>query len=297
MNEWWCATKSNDRVKEARTSCCVGCFDSCHSVFSCVVLPTCERAAVWAEPLSYSLFWSLYGCISFYCVSKKDRMLGISLAEICNSGECRAGNILLELLVHISLVRWGAACAVLWCWQSGILSAYESIFVWFICFIALMIQRHFILSESLSREGSIIVGGCLGIIGILMPKLLESYEMLQAYCFDSSCGADNQLGIVQYEVAIAASASLATLFAVGVLAPTWKLWIFGLYYDDGRKSLGGVELQVAKESWLQDSSVSDATLRKTPQRNTIPHPLLEAAVSGVVAGVCLSIVSRLFGRR
>ena len=181
--------------------------------------------------------------------------------------------------------------------QSGILSAYESIFVWFICFIALMIQRHFILSESLSREGSIIVGGCLGIIGILMPKLLESYEMLQAYCFDSSCGADNQLGIVQYEVAIAASASLATLFAVGVLAPTWKLWIFGLYYDDGRKSLGGVELQVAKESWLQDSSVSDATLRKTPQRNTIPHPLLEAAVSGVVAGVCLSIVSRLFGRR
>ena len=181
--------------------------------------------------------------------------------------------------------------------QSGILSAYESIFVWFICFIALMIQRHFILSESLSREGSIIVGGCLGIIGILMPKLLESYEMLQAYCFDSSCGADNQLGIVQYEVAIAASASLATLFAVGVLAPTWKLWIFGLYDDDGRKSLGGVELQVAKESWLQDSSVSDATLRKTPQRNTIPHPLLEAAVSGVVAGVCLSIVSRLFGRR
>lgn len=181
--------------------------------------------------------------------------------------------------------------------QSGILSAYESIFVWFICFIALVIQRYFLVSEGLSREGNVVVGGCLGIIGILMPKLLESYEMIQAYCFDSSCGADNQLGIVQYEVAIALSASLATLFAVGVLAPSWKLWIFGLYDDDNRKSLGGVGLQVAKESWLQDSSVSDATLRKTPQRNTIPHPLLEAAVSGVVAGVCLSIVSRLFGRR
>ena len=160
-----------------------------------------------------------------------------------------------------------------------------------------MIQRYFLVSEGLSREGNVVVGGCLGIIGILMPKLLESYEMIQAYCFDSSCGADNQLGIVQYEVAIALSASLATLFAVGVLAPTWKLWIFGLYDDDNRKTLGGVGLQVAKESWLQDSSVSDATLRKTPQRNMIPHPLLEAAVSGVVAGVCLSIVSRLFGRR
>lgn len=181
--------------------------------------------------------------------------------------------------------------------QSGILSAYESIFVWFICLVALVIQRYFLVSEGLSREGNVVVGGCLGIIGILMPKLLESYEMIQAYCFDSSCGADNQLGIVQYEVAIALSASLATLFAAGVLAPTWKLWIFGLYDDDNRKSLGGVGLQVAKESGLQDSSLSAVVLRKTPQRNTIPHPLLEAAVSGAVAGVCFAIVSRLLGRR
>ena len=180
--------------------------------------------------------------------------------------------------------------------QSGILSAYESIFVWFICFIALVIQRHFILSESLSREGNVIVGGCLGVIGILMPKLLESYEMLQAYCYDSSCGADNQLGIAQYEVAIAASASLATLFAAGVFAPTWKLWIFGLY-DDDHKRLDRGGLQVANESELQDSSPSAAVLRKRPQRNVTPHPLLEAAVSGAVAGVCFSIVSRLFGRR
>lgn len=181
--------------------------------------------------------------------------------------------------------------------QSGILSAYESIFVWFICFIALVIQRYFLVSEGLSREGNVVVGGCLGIIGILMPKLLESYEMIQAYCFDSSCGADNQLGIVQYEVAIALSASLATLFAVGVLAPSWKLWIFGLYDDDNRKSLGGVGLQVAEESGLQDSSLSAVVLRKAPQCNTIPHPLLEAAVSGVVAGVCFAVVSRLFSRR
>ena len=181
--------------------------------------------------------------------------------------------------------------------QSGILSAYESIFVWFICFIALVIQRHFILSESLSREGNVIVGGCLGVIGILMPKLLESYEMLQAYCYDSSCGADNQLGIAQYEVAIAASASLATLFAAGVFAPTWKLWIFGLYDDDDHKRLDRGGLQVANESELQDSSPSAAVLRKRPQRNVTPHPLLEAAVSGAVAGVCFSIVSRLFGRR
>ena len=130
-----------------------------------------------------------------------------------------------------------------------------------------------------------------------MPKLLESYEMLQAYCYDSSCGADDQLGIVQYEVAIAASASLATLFAAGVLAPTWKLWIFGLYDYDDRKRLDRGGLQVANESELQDSSPSASVLRKQPQRNVTPHPLLEAAVSGVVAGVCLSIANRLFGRR
>lgn len=59
--------------------------------------------------------------------------------------------------------------------ESGILSAYESIFVWFICLIALVIQRHFMFTDDLSREGNVIVGGCLGIIGILMPKLLESY--------------------------------------------------------------------------------------------------------------------------
>ena len=181
--------------------------------------------------------------------------------------------------------------------QSGILSAYESIFVWFICLIALVIQRHFLLVEGLSHEGNVIVGGCLGVIGILMPKLLESYEMLQAYCYDSSCGADNQLGIVQYEVAIAASASLATLFAASVLAPTWKLWIFGLYADDDREHLDGGELQVAEESKLQESSLSSSGLPKPPYRNSIPHPLLGAAVSGVVAGVCFSVVNRVFSRR
>ena len=181
--------------------------------------------------------------------------------------------------------------------QSGILLAYESIFVWFICLIALVIQRHFLLVEGLSHEGNVIVGGCLGVIGILMPKLLESYEMLQAYCYDSSCGADNQLGIVQYEVAIAASASLATLFAASVLAPTWKLWIFGLYADDDREHLEGGELQIAEESKLQESSLSFSGLQQPPYRNSIRNPLLGAAVSGVVAGVCFSVVSRLFSRR
>lgn len=181
--------------------------------------------------------------------------------------------------------------------ESGILSAYESIIVWFICFIALLIQRHFMLSDSLSREGNVIVGGCLGVIGVLMPKLLDSYEMLQAYCYDSSCGADNQLGIAQYEVAIASSASLATLFVAGVLAPTWKLWIFGLYADDDREHLDGGELQVAEEAKLQESSLSSSGIQQPPYRNSTPHPLLGAAVSGVVAGVCFSVVNRLFRRR
>ena len=243
------------------------CFGLSAVVFPFLIfLRRCQQAASpWRKYAAVEIVVQAIFCFSFSCIFRL--LNGGPLAQFYGVGE------------------------------SGVLSAYESIFVWFICLIALVIQRHFMFTDDLSREGNVIVGGCLGIIGILMPKLLESYEMLQAYCYDSSCGADDQLGIVQYEVAIAASASLATLFAAGVLAPTWKLWIFGLYDDDDRKRLDRGGLQVANESELQDSSPSASVLRKQPQRNVTPHPLLEAAVSGVVAGVCLSIANRLFGRR
>lgn len=102
---------------------------------------------------------------------------------------------------------------------SGVVSAYEVILVWVICLIALIIQMTLVHYDSLHREANLIVGGSLAVVGILLPKMLESYEVLQAYCAAGECDANYRLGIAWYEIALAFSASLAALFVAGVLTP------------------------------------------------------------------------------
>ena len=105
---------------------------------------------------------------------------------------------------------------------SGVVSAYEVILVWAICLIALIIQMTLVHYDSLHREANLIVGGSLAVVGILLPKMLESYEVLQAYCAAGECDANYRLGIAWYEIALAFSASLAALFVAGVLTPVWR---------------------------------------------------------------------------
>lgn len=202
---------------------------------------------------------------------------------------------------------------------AGVVSAYEALLVLAICLFSLSTQMMLVHYDSLHREATLIVGGSLAVVGILLPKMLESYEVLQAYCAAAECDADYRLGIAWYEVALAFSAALAALFVAGVLTPVWRPRLYQLFDPDTHREIcsplpahdpidvpssdqgdargeaeGHGSPVVLDESKVR--SVSSAVGVAEP-RSSASRELVSAAVTGVVAGVCFSIASRLVGRR
>ena len=202
---------------------------------------------------------------------------------------------------------------------SGVVSAYEVILVWAICLIALIIQMTLVHYDSLQREANLIVGGSLAVVGILLPKLFESYEVLQAYCADAKCDAEYRLGIALYEVSLAFSASLAALFVAGVLTPMWRPRLYQLFDPDSPcetcSPLPGhdlIDVPSSDQGGARGEAeghgslvvLDESKVRSVPSvvgvaepRSSASRQLASAAVTGVVAGVCFSVVSRLFSRR
>lgn len=202
---------------------------------------------------------------------------------------------------------------------SGVVSAYEVILVWALYLIASIIQMTLVHYDSLHREATLIVGGSLAVVGIVLPKMLESYEVLQAYCAAAECDAKYRLGIAWYEVSLAFSASLAALFVAGVLTPVWRPRLYQLFepdrpcetclplpahdlidvpssdYGDARGEAEGHGSPVVLAE-RKVSSMPSAVASAEP-RSSASRQLASAAVTGVVAGVCFSVVSRLFTRR
>lgn len=202
---------------------------------------------------------------------------------------------------------------------SGVVSAYEVFLVWALCLIASIIQMTLVHYDSLHREATLIVGGSLAVVGILLPKMLESYEVLQAYCAAAECDAEYRLGMAWYEVALAFSASLAALFVAGVLTPVWRPRLYQLFdsdrpcetcsplpeYDpidvpssDRGDACGEVEGH-GSPVVLDERKVSSApsAVGVAEPRSSASRELVSASVTGVVAGVCFLVVSRLFNRR
>ena len=178
---------------------------------------------------------------------------------------------------------------------SGVVSAYEVILVWAICLIALIIQMTLVHYDSLHRE------------------------VLQAYCAAGECDANYRLGIAWYEIALAFSASLAALFVAGVLTPVWRPRLYQLFAPDRSCEIslpipvhdlihvpssdqgdpsGGAE-DHGSPVVLDERKVSSVPSAVGPAEpcSSASRLLASAAVSGVVAGVCFSVGSRLFSRR
>ena len=205
--------------------------------------------------------------------------------------------------------------------QSGVLSVYEAMFVWLICLVAIIIQLSLINYDRLYRQANLIVGGSLAVVGIMMSKLLESYEVLQAYCYEASCGADLLLMIAQYEIAASFAFSLLALFVAGVFMPLWRTWLYGLFdgttpclicsrnarrnigqpvtaglYEDSAGGLGdATSASDLEESMARAESVPPAV--GATRGDGLSRQWMGAAVSGVVAGVCFSVANRVFSRR
>ena len=202
---------------------------------------------------------------------------------------------------------------------AGVVSAYEAILILALCLFSLIIQMMLVHYDSLHREVTLIVGGSLAVVGILLPKMLESYEVLQAYCAAAECDANYRLGIAYYEVALAFSASLAALFVAGVLTPVWRPRLYQLFAPDRPCEIsspipahdlihvpsldqsdpsGGAEGH-GNPVVLNESKVSSVPSAVGPAepRSSAFRQLASAAVSGLVAGACFSVASRLFSRR
>ena len=202
---------------------------------------------------------------------------------------------------------------------AGVVSAYEAILVLAICLISLITQMMLVHYDSLHREVTLIVGGSLAVVGILLPKMLESYEVLQAYCAAAECDAEYRLGIAWYEVALAFSASLAALFVAGVLAPVWRPRLYQLFDPDSPREICSplpahdlIDVPSSEQGDARGEAeghgspvvLDECKVRSVPSavgvvepRSSASRQLASAAATGVVAGVCFSIASRLFSRR
>ena len=219
-----------------------------------------------------------------------------------------------------------------------------------------------------------VVGGILIIMGIMMPKLLESWTLLSAHCSIGNCAPDQFEVFVVFKMGIAYAVGLSVMFVVGLFSETIVQFIRSSEEElsvvskessladshnaevpvsereiatASDKQSGDVELAPGSSSaatcapqetaggvvppvcseetsdrptvLLASSSVSrgdDEGLTRSmksvmgPVDVSVPvesssgsgsvavsKRLMSAAVTGVVAGVCFSVASRLFSRR
>ena len=220
--------------------------------------------------------------------------------------------------------------------QPGLVSTYEAFFIYLLSLVCVVFQSWLIAYERHQNQLTTVVGGVLVIIGILMPKLLESYSILRAYCSEGGCALGDVDAFALFEMGIACAAALAAMFVVGLFSES----IRGLFRSSeeevsavskGPSPAGSrnaevpiptSEVAIASDKQNKESEelpASSSVATRVPQEPAndvvipaqaterlasacgpgvaVPKQLMGAAVSGLVAGACFSIASRLFGRR
>ena len=220
--------------------------------------------------------------------------------------------------------------------QPGLVSTYEVFFIYLLSLVCAVFQFWLIAYERHQNELTTVVGGVLVIIGILMPKLLESYSILRAYCSEGGCASGDVDAIALFEMGIACAAALAAMFVVGLFSES----IRGLFRSSeeevsavskGSSPAGSRNAEVPvserdiatasdkqnKESEELPASSSVATRVSQEAADgvvvsaqaterlasacgsgcAVSKQLMSAVVCGLVAGACFSVASGLFGRR
>lgn len=258
--------------------------------------------------------------------------------------------------------------------EPGLVSTQEVIFIWVLFLVGALFQCILIEFENRRAEVDKVVGGILIIMGIMMPKLLESWTLLSAHCSIGNCAPDQFEVFVVFKMGIAYAVGLSVMFVVGLFSETIVQFIRSSEEElsvvskessladshnaevpvsereiatASDKQSGDVELAPGSSSaatcapqetaggvvppvcseetsdrptvLLASSSVSrgdDEGLTRSmksvmgPVDVSVPvesssgsgsvavsKRLMSAAVTGVVAGVCFSVASRLFSRR
>ena len=221
--------------------------------------------------------------------------------------------------------------------ESVVVSGYESIFIWVLFVVGATLQTISVAQKDRRGEINTVVAGILGVMGILLPRLLESYSILRARCSNVGCESSvNDLTFLM-EMAIGYAVSLSTMFVLGVFSPgivrmmTWivkSVDVKGVgsssadshngnnirvsaseSADSSDKQNDGIKLplvslptsicasQEAADNVAVPVQSEDRLTRSSGLGLAVPTLLMGAAASGLVAGACFSVVNRLFNRR
>lgn len=221
--------------------------------------------------------------------------------------------------------------------DSEIVSFYEAYFIYGLFIVGSLFQCVMIEHEDKISKVNKVIGGVLAITGILVPKLLESWSLLTVRYYENSCGkcckVDLLAGILELQMGVAYAVGLAVMAAIGLFAESIVRFIRskvsamskGSSPDDSQntevpvpaseitaasdKQNDGVELAPGSSSTAtcvpQEAADGGAIPAQTVETLAsasgsgvdLPKSWMSAAVSGLLAGACFSVASRLFSRR
>ena len=198
-----------------------------------------------------------------------------------------------------------------------VISADSSYIALFLILIGLTVMIAYCTSERMFRLSCRMIVGILAIVGILLPDVLNSYRVVKVIvseCGDNStCGDEGVLSSLSLIESTLAAAALAMLFiSSSIVVPFYARRYFRKNDDLANESdlSSGNSHNLLNRSDASVSSVSSVASDGSAEEvnamegsSSSPYvvagsrQLMSAAVTGVVAGVCFSIASRLFSRR
>jgi len=176
---------------------------------------------------------------------------------------------------------------------NGSVSLVEPMITFVIFMVSVSVQISLLGSRRREKEFSYVAVACLGVISLLLPRMIDSYALVWG-CVQKACeeGGSKFADLVPvYSVAFSFAATLGVLALLSRFVPPLvnKMPKFS---GSSELSVGGGISASCDEghSELVVGGVAVASGGASRQ-------LASAAVTGVVAGACFSVVSRLFGRR
>ena len=224
--------------------------------------------------------------------------------------------------------------------EPELVSFHEMYFIYGLFIVGSLFQCGMIEFEDKISEVNKVIGGVLAIVGILVPKLIESWSLLSAHygedLCDKSCKADLLGGILVLQMGVAYAVGLSVMLVIGLYAES-IVRFFRSYEeevsavskgpspDDSQnaevpvptseitsasdKQNDGVELapgssststcvpQEAADGGAIPAQAAETLASASGSCVDLPKRWMSAAVSGLVAGACFSVVNRLFSRR
>lgn len=177
--------------------------------------------------------------------------------------------------------------------EPGLVSAYEVLFIYLLFVVCASFQCWLIACERVQNELNSVVGGVLVIMGILMPKLLESYSILSAHCSKGGCASSDVDGLALFEMGIACAAALAVMFVVGLFS---RRIVQFLRLSEQEVSLEfkgsslansqNAEVPVSEREIATASDKQKKESEELPASSSVATRLSQEAADGVVPRVC-----------